>query len=121
MNNDKLIEALNKAKAIIDDGVAVCDMMDREDAEQHLDAQEAIDEALAALQETHAVVPRQYEAAMASSGPRSGHSVEVQFKDREGALEFYSALKGLGSDWVQRQLDYIAARKKAAPQTEEPL
>lgn len=76
--------------------------------------------ALAALQETHAVVPRQYEAAMASSGPRSGHSVEVQFKDREGALEFYSALKGLGSDWVQRQLDYIAARKKAAPQTEEP-
>lgn len=77
--------------------------------------------ALAALQREWAVVPREYEAAMASSGPRSGHSVEVQFKDREGALEFYSALKGLGSDWVQRQLDYIAARKKAAPQTEEPL
>lgn len=74
--------------------------------------------ALAALQETHAVVPREFEAAMASSGP-SGHSVEVQFKDRKGALEFYASLKGLGSDWVQRQLDYIAARKKAAPQTEE--
>lgn len=50
MNNDKLIAALNKAKAIIDDGVSVCDMMDRKDAEQYLDAQEAIDEALAALQ-----------------------------------------------------------------------
>lgn len=78
-------------------------------------------DALAALQETHAVVPREFEAAMASSGPRSGHSVEVLFKDREGALEFYAALKGLGSDWVQRQLDYIAARKKAAPQTEEAM
>lgn len=47
---DRLIDALTKAKAIIDDGVSVCDMMDRKDAEQYLDAQEAIDAALAALQ-----------------------------------------------------------------------
>lgn len=115
MSNDKLIEAM--AIAIHEQAWGPWEEAD--DGER-TDARDSARAALAALQREWAVVPREFEAAMASSGPRSGHSVEVQFKDREGALEFYAALKGLGSDWVQRQLDYIAARKKAAPQTEEP-
>lgn len=130
MNNDKLIEAMARAmwgqrwKDL--QSSPIREFMGANTREWECkdpDVQEAFRQqaraALAALQETHAVVPREFEAAMASSGPRSGHSVEVLFKDREGALEFYAALKGLGSDWVQRQLDYIAARKKAAPQPEE--